>query len=312
MAGTTTTPDMSLLGNVFDVKRFALHDGPGIRTTVFLKGCPLACKWCHNPESQRANAELLNDHSRCRGCGACVSACPEGAIRLVESLAITDRSLCRACGACLSCCPGHLRSIVGQQIRVMDVLEEVQRDLLFYDQSGGGVTLSGGDPLAQPAFCESLLHHCQRAGIHTAVDTCGYAAPDVLDRIADATDLFLYDIKHLDSQRHLETTGVANSLVLTNLKRLVERKQRIWIRVPLIPGINNADEDLEILGSWIGALSGIECIRLLPYHTIGEAKRDRLDQERAVTYGPSSSTIPAEHAAEILRRTAGCPVSIGG
>ena len=299
-------------GVVFDVKRFALHDGPGIRTTIFFKGCPMSCLWCHNPESQRSKPELMDDRTRCIGCGACVASCPEHAIRLESSVAITDRERCTACGACVAACPLRIRAVVGRPASLDELCRDIERDILFYDQSAGGVTLSGGEPLAQPEFTESLLSRCRRSGIHTALDTCGYASTDTIDRVAEVTDLFLYDIKHLDPQRHLEVTGVSNEPVLSNLERLVARGSRIWVRVPLIPGVNASPSDLERLGSWIASLRGVESIQLLAYHDIGEAKCDRLDRPRPMERAPSMTRDQAEEAANVVRRTARCPVSIGG
>ena len=296
-------------GTIFDVKRFAIHDGPGIRTTIFFKGCPLSCPWCHNPESQRARPELLFWAERCTGCGACVGVCPVGAVSLENGTAVTDRSLCAGCGACIEACPTHAREIAGEAWSLDRLLETIERDLLFYDESGGGVTLSGGEPLAQPEFALSVLAACKDRRIHTAVDTCGFAEWDVLDAVASQTDLFLYDVKQLDDDRHRELTGVSNVLILENLERLGESGRRIWIRYPLIPSVNDAEEDIVALGKLVSRLRSVDAIHLLPFHRGGERKR--------VGLGLSMARIPvdapaAEAAAMVLRRAVEVEVHIGG
>ena len=295
-------------GTIFDVKRFAIHDGPGIRTTIFFKGCPLSCPWCHNPESQHERPELLFWAERCTGCGACVGVCPVGAVSLENGTAVTDRSLCTGCGACAEVCPTHAREIAGEAWSLDRLLETIERDLLFYDESGGGVTLSGGEPLAQPEFALSVLAACKDRRIHTAVDTCGFAEWDVLDAVASQTDLFLYDVKQLDDDRHRELTGVSNVLILENLERLGESGRRIWIRYPLIPGVNDAEDDIVALGKLVSRLRSVDAIHLLPFHRGGERKR--------VGLGLSMARIPAdapaaEAAAMVLRRAVEVEVHIG-
>lgn len=299
-------------GIVFDVKRFAIHDGPGVRTTVFLKGCPLRCAWCHNPESQAFEPELLFWEERCTGCGACAASCPRQAIVVSRGKASTDRSRCTACGQCLPICPAHARSIVGSLRSVGAVLAEIERDTLFYDQSGGGVTLSGGEPLGQRGFSVELLRLCRERRIHTAVDTCGYADPEDLASVAEHTDLFLYDIKLLDDRRHVSLTGVSNRRILDNLNRLSTWGNRVWVRVPLIPGINDAASDLEALGHFVARFPHVESIQILPYHRAGERKLLHLERVVVPSEHPAMPPDDASRAADVVRSIVKIPVTIGG
>ena len=299
-------------GILFDVKRFAIHDGPGIRTTVFFKGCPLSCLWCHNPESQSSGPQLLYWAERCIGCGACVGACAAGAVSLENGVAKTDRALCTGCGACVEICPPQAREIAGEAWWLDRLLDTIERDLLFYDESGGGVTLSGGEPLAQPEFALDVLAACKSRRIHTAVDTCGFAEWDVLDAVASQTDLFLYDVKHLDDDRHRELTGVSNGLILENLERLSEAGHRIWIRYPLIPCVNDAEGEIAALGRIVSRLKSVDAVHLLPFHRGGKRKRAGLGLAPArIPTGPSAAAS-ADVAAAILRRLIEVEIEVGG
>jgi len=299
-------------GILFDIKRFALHDGPGIRTTVFLKGCPLSCLWCHNPESQNDVFELMFWEERCVGCGTCVSACPVGASVVHDGLAQTDRDMCTACGECVAACLSHARSIAGETWHVAQVLSEIEKDLLFYDQSGGGITLSGGEPLAQAAFVVSVLTLCKEHRIHTAVDTCGHAEWEDLKRVARLTDLFLYDVKHMDAARHRELTGASNERILENLRRLDNEGQRLWMRYPLIPDLNDAEADVALLGECVSHLKAVEAIHLLPFHLGGERKLERLGKPSIPLSTETDPTSAADAAAQILRGIVNVPVHVGG
>ncbi len=299
-------------GVLFDVKRFALHDGPGIRTTVFVKGCPLSCVWCHNPESQNPEPELMLWEERCVGCGACASVCPVGAVSISGGVAQTDREHCTACGACVSVCPADGRAIVGELWSVERVLSEIEKDVLFYDQSGGGVTVSGGEPLAQVPFVLSLLGACRRRRIHTAIDTCGYGDGCQLEAIAAAADLVLYDIKQMDDRRHRRLTGASNRTILENLRRVDRGGSRLWIRYPVIPDLNDAEADVRALGAFVSELANAEAIYLLPFHRGGESKRERLGARSELTVGSKDPTASAEAARSILRSVVNVPIHIGG
>ncbi len=299
-------------GVLFDVKRFALHDGPGIRTTLFLKGCPLACAWCHNPESQQSKPELMIWIDRCVGCGACISACPAGAISLRNGTAQTDRDACTGCGACVPVCPSDARAIAGASWSVDRLIDEVEKDCLFYDESDGGITLSGGEPLAQVQFARAILSACRDRRIHTAVDTCGYAEWSELEVVAHLTDLFLYDLKHADGDRHRELTGVSNERILENLQRLDSFGRSIWIRIPVIPGVNDTEDEIAALGEVVRGLTSVEAVHLLMYHRGGEAKREHLGTPLCPLTSGDDPRGAVESAAVTLQRIVSVPVRVGG
>ncbi len=263
-------------GLVFNTQKYSVQDGPGIRTTVFLKGCPLCCQWCHNPESQSARPEIIFVESRCLRCGECRRACAF-AQSLPESEPLPPAvEGCTMCGECVEACPTEARQIVGKRMTVGEVMAEILQDGVFYDESFGGVTFSGGEPLAQPAFLKELLEACQARGIRTAVDTCGFACTDALLEIARRTDLILFDLKLMDDAKHRQYTGVSNVPILANLKALDQIHKNIWVRVPLIPGINDDDANLGAVARFATSLFGITQVSVLPYHKIGVQKFRRL------------------------------------
>ena len=269
-------------GRIFDIKKLAIHDGPGIRTTVFLKGCPLSCIWCHNPESISPKPELGYIPNKCSGCGACAAVCPTGAHSFSETGEHRiDRALCIHCFKCVDACLWEALTIYGRDVTVDQVMAKLLPDRSFFEESGGGVTLSGGEPLAQPAFAAALLKACREAGFHTCVDTSGCAPWAVFEQVIPYTSMFLYDVKFFDEALHKKYTGVPNSLILDNLRALGERGIPIEIRIPLIPHVN---DDMEELAKTARFLSGVpvERVRLLPYNELARSKYTTIGREPTV------------------------------
>jgi pyruvate formate lyase activating enzyme len=256
-------------GLVFNTQRYSIHDGPGIRTTVFMKGCPLRCAWCHNPEGIDPESELVFIENRCLGCGECRRVC----LRLQASGNGSDWPKdCVRCGECVKVCPSEARQLVGRRMGVKEVLDEVLLDRVFYEESGGGVTFSGGEPFLQPQFLLKLLAACRTEGIHTAVDTSGYASREDLMTAAPLTDLFLYDLKIMDDARHRQWTGASNAVILENLLALGAVHQNIWIRMPLVPGFNDDAEQIEAVARFAASVPGVRQVNLLPYHATAAHK----------------------------------------
>lgn len=300
-------------GVVFNIQHYAIHDGPGIRTTVFLKGCPLKCLWCQNPESQDLMPVIFFNAEKCTGCGMCIEVCPQGAIRIVDGKSATDRSLCRGAGKCAEICPNEARSLMGRYMSGAEVFEDVNADAIFYQNSGGGVTLTGGDPIAQPAFSIDILKRCRRAGIHTAIETCGFARWKLLKAILEYTDLVLYDIKHMDPHRHKQYTGVSNERILDNAKKIrMELHLPMLARLPIIPGYNDASENLKAAARFIAVELGKDVnVHLLPYHRLAETKYERLERPQAcVRIEPPGDARMQE--LKIMFESYGLTVSIGG
>lgn len=265
-------------GNIFDVKHFAVHDGPGIRTTVFFKGCPLKCIWCHNPESISGKKQLGFLSHKCVRCGKCVTVCPQGAHYIDENGQHKfDRNKCVACGTCVSACYAKALTLYGKQVDVESLVAELLEDKDFYDSSNGGVTLSGGECLMQAEFCTELLHRLKEQGIHTAVDTCGFVPRETLDKVIPFTDVFLYDMKAVDEEVHLTCTARPNGVILENLRYLDEKGCKIEIRIPFVPGWNHGQ--IEKMAEVLSGLTNVVGVRVLPYHNYAGTKYRSLDMK---------------------------------
>jgi pyruvate formate lyase activating enzyme len=268
---------MSIDGIIFDLKKFALHDGPGIRTTVFFKGCPLSCWWCHNPEGLKKDPEMFTASKA------------------------ENRAASTGCGD----------TMVGRSTTIKDLMMEIEKDIVFYDQSGGGVTLSGGEPLMQDEFLTALLVECRAKGIHTALDTSGYAPRELLDKICDRIDLFLFDVKLVDEEEHMKYTGVSNRLIFDNLAALLERSRKVIVRIPLIPGITDREANLKAIIALLSKFNNVQGIDLLPYNKMGEEKFRRFSMYSKL------GTLPAQSQEELRERVklfaeAGYHVNVGG
>ncbi|NLX04679.1 MAG: glycyl-radical enzyme activating protein [Phycisphaerae bacterium] len=266
---------MAITGTIFDIQRFSLHDGPGIRTTVFLKGCPLRCLWCHNPESQKREREISFIPDRCIGCGWCFEACPGAAHVLRNGRHVLLREFCGGCGACAEGCYSGAIEVIGREMTVEDVLADVVRDRPFYD-GGGGVTISGGEPMMQFEFTRALLRAAREAGVHTCLDTCGFAPTGSFMELLDGVDLFLYDLKDTDPERHLQTTGGPLEPILANLAAIDAAGGRIILRCPLIPDVNDDEGHLRGIADVANSLKNVIAVDLHPYHPFGRSKVARL------------------------------------
>ncbi len=298
-------------GQVFNIMKYAVHDGPGIRNTVFLKGCPLNCWWCHNPESQELKPQLTFFPNRCIGCMDCIAACKENAIKAVDGKVVTDLDKCKNNGDCTLVCFAEAREMAGQSMSVDQVVKELLKDKIFYDESGGGVTFSGGEPLVQKTYLLELLKEMKKLGIHTTIDTCGYASSETIKEVAGLTDLFLFDLKHMNSEKHEKYTGVPNDLILENLNILHSMGKEIIIRIPIIPGFNDSDEELNELRNYIATLKNVKEVNLLPYHNIGQEKYNRIGKPYKMKDVKEPSQDDMEYAANIMNGN-GIKVKIGG
>lgn len=292
--------------NIFDIKHFAVHDGPGIRTTLFFKGCPLKCRWCHNPESISKKKQLGYLTHKCVGCGKCVVACPQGAHTFtIDGTHKFDREKCITCGECVKACPASALSIYGKETELPAILDELLEDKDFYESSDGGVTLSGGECLMQPDICAELLKQLKENGIHTAVDTCGFVSREAINKVLPHTDLFLYDMKAFDEEVHIECTSQSNKIILENLKYIDDCGAKVEIRIPFVPDYNS--NQIEKIADFLSKLKNITKVKVLPYHNYAGTKYKSLDMPNTLPGKlPEDSDIKA---AEKILETYGLTIA---
>ena len=294
-----TTGMSDTTGITFNIQRFSTEDGPGIRTTVFMKGCPLRCAWCHNPEGLNPGPELMWYDMRCIAARDCLSVCPTGALELTPDGMRIDRRLCDACGLCAEACPAAALEIIGRTWTPETLFTEVEKDTIFYETSGGGVTFSGGEPMAQTGFVREVGKLCKEAGLHVALDTCGLVPWERYEQVLPLVDLVLYDLKILDGERHRAATGADNARILDNARRIAAAGIPLWIRTPIIPGYTDAEENIHGLGEFIAAqLPTVERWDLLAYTNLGKPKYKRLERCYALEDAPllTTATMEALHA----------------
>ena len=265
---------------IFEIKRFAVHDGDGIRTTVFFKGCPLKCVWCHNPEGISPEPELALWGNKCSLCGECFKVCPQNAHKIENGVHTFDRSKCILCGKCEKACLGSAINLYGKEMTVDELLPVLLEDKDFYDTSGGGVTRSGGECLIHSDFCRELLKKLKDSGIHTAVDTCGFALKEAIDKVMPYTDIFLYDLKAYDEDVHIKCTGCSNKIILENLMYIDSCGKKTEIRIPYVPGFNH--DQIEKLAEFIKKLKNVTAVKVLPYHNYAGSKYRALDMENTL------------------------------
>ena len=267
----------NMTGTVFDMQRFSLHDGPGIRTIVFLKGCPLHCRWCSNPESQNNSPIVMYKKSDCFKCGRCISVCKVGAISFDNETHI-DREKCTGCGECTNVCPSGALVLKGKTMTIQQAIKELKKDATIFRRSNGGVTLSGGEPLVQHEFASQLLLACKSQGWSTAIETTGFGSSEAIEKVIPYVDTVLLDIKRIDPYTHKKFTGISNEVILKNAKRISQITKTV-VRVPIIPGFNYSYKDIEDIAKFVKTLNNVDTIHLLPYHTFGENKYDLLGIE---------------------------------
>lgn len=299
---------------ITDIQKYSIHDGDGIRTTVFFKGCRLKCVWCHNPETQSYTRELLVHQERCVGCGACVAACPNGAISMQDGKAVTNRDQCTACGKCVDDCNLNLREVAGKEYSIDALVKELKKDEMFYEQSGGGVTLSGGEVMtADIDYIEALVKKLDRLGISVVIDTCGQAPYGNFERILPYIDTFLYDIKTIDTEVHEKYMGTGNELILDNLEKLSQAGAGIYIRIPTIKEVNGSDESMKAIIEYLQSKSiHAARVNLLPYHNTGTGKYLRAGKcyEGQDLHAPDNEEM--NHFVELFKEAGFHDVRIGG
>ncbi len=296
---------------VTNIQKFSVHDGPGIRSILFLKGCPLCCQWCANPENIAPGPQLMVYQGKCIRCGLCISRCSQNAIIVRDETVTMDWGRCRGCGACASVCPTQARVMKGETMTTADARRAIDRDIPFYKNSGGGVTFSGGEPLLYPDFIMEIAREYRAQGLNAVVETCGCVPWETFARVQPWIDLFLYDLKFVDCEKHRKYCGMGNELILANLRRLCE-SSRVVVRIPIIPGINDTQEDIDRTGRLLAELGErIEAIHCLPYHNLGFSKYEALGME----YSLSDVMLPKGGYMETIRKMFeqhGLQVQIGG
>lgn len=269
---------MNKTGLIFNIQRYSLHDGPGVRTALFFKGCPLSCLWCQNPEGLKSKKELFQSSVKCIGCNSCLNNCPEGAINFNGQVAAIDRSKCKLCQSCSDNCPTRALEVIGKEMTIREIIGEVLKDMVIFEESGGGVTLSGGEPLLQLTFVTELLKAMKKLNINTAIETSGYVSLEALKKVSPWTDLFLYDIKLIDPEESKKYTGICSKPIINNLKHLAQNGSQITVRMPLIPGINNHHDHLRLVADTLKE-NGINELELMPYHKLGVDKYRGLNMD---------------------------------
>lgn len=297
-------------GTIVNVQRYSVHDGPGIRTTVFFKGCPLKCWWCHNPENISLKEEMMSCKDKCTNCGRCIKVCREEAIRLKDGNPFVELEKCINCGRCAEFCISEAKEHVGKEVHINELMVHIKKDIPFYEESGGGVTFSGGEPLMQGEFLNEVLKRCKNLNINTTLDTCGYSDWEKIEKIHNKVDLFLYDLKIFDDEKHIKYTGVSNKLILENLKKLSSLGKNIYVRMPIIKGINDDSAHIDNCVKFLSDLNILQ-VNLLPYHKLGMDKYEKLDKEYKLTGEEKPSEREMEEMAEKFK-LAGIKVKIGG
>jgi len=298
---------------IFDIQKFSVHDGPGIRTLIFMKGCRLTCCWCSNPESHSRLPELVSYGERCIRSNRCLEVCPTHAISVKDNRLVLDKSLCNLCGKCAEACYAGAWKMFGRVVDVDYIMKEIEKDALCYRNSGGGVTFGGGEPLLYPDFISAVVSRCQSEGINVAIETCGYVPWKNLERVLDKVDLVMFDIKHMDPEIHKQLCGQPNELILRNLKRLSKRDDiEVVVRVPIIPGLNDAEDNINNTARFVASLNDtIKRVEILPYHKFGENKYERLGRK----YALKGLKIPSDEHMQDIKRTMegyGLNIQIGG
>jgi len=299
-----------MIGTVFNIQRFSVNDGPGIRTTVFLKGCPLDCIWCHNPESKSPSPELSFDAKSCVECGTCLDNCPSGCHRLKGGIHTIDRRFCRLCGSCTRDCAGGALEIIGKECEAADVIEDVFRDAPFFKNSGGGMTISGGEPLFQPEFTLELLRLAKAKEMNTAIETSGFAGWKCIEAIIPYTDCFLFDIKETDGCKHLQFTGAPLAPILENLRHLDDSGASIILRCPLIPDYNVRAEHFIGIAELADTLKNVKQIELEPYHPLGASKACNIGKMYAVANDKFTDKSFSEAWLKDIRKRSTVPVRL--